>query len=1001
MSKRILIVDDHPLFADAMVQVLARLAPERDVLVVATMAAARESLATEPRPGLVLLDLNLPDSPGSQSLAQLRETFGQVPVAVVSAMDDALRRRQALAAGARAFISKSARPEEMMRDLSGLLGQAPVAPHGPQAATTFESTLPLSTRQLEVLELIGEGKSNKEVARALGVSPGTVKVHLRDIFERLGVHNRTEAAALYAAGQSREPEAYGQGPSATSAELARGLAQVPRVDRALHRERLYDDLDQALARGHVWIHAPPASGKTTLAAGYIRQRRLPVAWVTVREGDHLHGALFHELQAALEAVLGRKVRELPRWQREYEGGDTAFARGYFESLAACAPARLTLVLDNFELALADDGAMARVLAPILVRPRGVRLLLLSRQAPPADAGVHRGCPALIDERALAFTQAETAQLVGEARAAQVLERSRGWAGGIRVLADSAGADRGGVSLFTDTGDDGREALNTLFRNEVFTRLTEAERRRLPDLAWLPWLDEKLAERLQLGDGLGLLQRLHEYNLFVSQSGGREPRYQLHPLFRDLLLEGAPPPTPAAARCAAAALQHAGDLRAAAQVLIQAGAWPALTDLLVEVAETHVDGGQGNIWLDWARRLPTEVAQSVAPLLYWRGQAAMEADPDGAQTDLEAALEAFVAVRNKRDTWLTWCALVQFWVYQFRDYAPLGALLDRYESLKRTLGRPLQPTLRVRVDLMRYVALNFTRPETAALPRLERNLRRLVPLVRNVTARLQIAAMLMRIYSWRGDLPRSGALVEQLGHLQLGSLPPLARLLWRCVRSMHAWYGISPQEGIEQAREGLDEAQRVGIHLLDFTFLIQAIYAAHALGDVDRAREFTRRMRGAVGDTRYLHQCHYMFMVAWLRIVDGRYAEALELSRQSLALGENAGMPYATQQGYYLHAQCLWRNGDRDAALDYGGRGLALAQAHDYGPFIYLHSLNLAQIESHGGDPRRAREHRERARQIREFRGYRHVPFWSHAALAEVFGSAAQSTPGSWHERCTR
>lgn len=189
----ILVVDDHPLFVTALRQVLRELAPGSDITVAGSLQAARQAVETQGTPRLVLLDLNLPDSPGSQTLRRLPEIFGGMTVAVLSSLDDAQRRQQALTAGARAFISKSEKPEHILAALNDLLnGRAPAL----QAASPTSDGL--SVRQREVMELIAAGKSNKEVARDLGMALGTVKVHLREVFDRLGAHNRTEAVTLYA-----------------------------------------------------------------------------------------------------------------------------------------------------------------------------------------------------------------------------------------------------------------------------------------------------------------------------------------------------------------------------------------------------------------------------------------------------------------------------------------------------------------------------------------------------------------------------------------------------------------------------------------------------------------------------------------------------------------------------------------------------------------------------------------------------------------------------------
>lgn len=194
--KQILVVDDHPLFAAAVSDILRELDPDAGVHTVASLAAARVFLSDRGMPALVFLDLNLPDSPASQSLREYSTLFEGAQVVVFSGMDDDLRVRQALAGGAIGFISKALRPAEIMRALTKLLAGESMSPLTPQGNNATGDSK-LSPRQREVMDAIAAGLSNKEIARDLGMAAGTVKVHVREIFSRLGAHNRVEAIALY------------------------------------------------------------------------------------------------------------------------------------------------------------------------------------------------------------------------------------------------------------------------------------------------------------------------------------------------------------------------------------------------------------------------------------------------------------------------------------------------------------------------------------------------------------------------------------------------------------------------------------------------------------------------------------------------------------------------------------------------------------------------------------------------------------------------------------
>lgn len=193
--KSVLLVDDHPLFSAAVADIIVTLAPTSQVRVVDSFASAEGSLKVHGAPDLVFLDLSLPDSPASLSMSRAVGVFSPAKVVILSAYDDDARIRQAYAQGAHGFISKSLRPPEIAKAIAAVLNDRVLTDQ--TAAVESFSPGGLSVRQVEVMEQIIAGQTNKEIARSLGMSPGTVKVHIRNIFQRLGASTRTEAVALY------------------------------------------------------------------------------------------------------------------------------------------------------------------------------------------------------------------------------------------------------------------------------------------------------------------------------------------------------------------------------------------------------------------------------------------------------------------------------------------------------------------------------------------------------------------------------------------------------------------------------------------------------------------------------------------------------------------------------------------------------------------------------------------------------------------------------------
>jgi DNA-binding NarL/FixJ family response regulator len=198
---KILVVDDHVLIREALRGLFSELKPDATVLEAPDAARTVALLAEQPDIALILLDLSLPDCDGLVLLAELRAHHPGIPVVVLSGFPDRANVVQALDHGALGFIPKSAGREVMTSALnlvfSGgvyippeILGSGTPTALKPQASP---ADLGLTERQVDVLALMMQGKSNKAICRRLELAEPTVKNHVTAILKTLGVSNRTEA----------------------------------------------------------------------------------------------------------------------------------------------------------------------------------------------------------------------------------------------------------------------------------------------------------------------------------------------------------------------------------------------------------------------------------------------------------------------------------------------------------------------------------------------------------------------------------------------------------------------------------------------------------------------------------------------------------------------------------------------------------------------------------------------------------------------------------------
>lgn len=198
----VVIADDHPMVRRALAEALSQvLGAGCRAIEAGSLAAARAALETGGI-DLLLLDLYMPGMNGALGLAGLRADFPAVPVLVVSALDDPSTIRQVVEFGASGFLPKSA-PLDAIGEAVGavLAGELwlPASADEPLSAPGIDiaaRVADLTPQQYRVLELLSEGKYNKQIAFELGVTEATIKAHLSQIFRKLGVRSRTQAVIL-------------------------------------------------------------------------------------------------------------------------------------------------------------------------------------------------------------------------------------------------------------------------------------------------------------------------------------------------------------------------------------------------------------------------------------------------------------------------------------------------------------------------------------------------------------------------------------------------------------------------------------------------------------------------------------------------------------------------------------------------------------------------------------------------------------------------------------
>jgi DNA-binding NarL/FixJ family response regulator len=193
---RILVADDHPLLREG---VAALIATEPDLLLVAVAADGREAIEQfrATRPDVTLMDLQMPNMSGIDAVISIRNEWPDARIIVLTTYaGDALALR-ALKAGAQAYVLKGMVRKELLETIRAVhQGQKRVQPDVAMQIASHTADASLSPRELEVLELIAAGHSNKAIGSRLSINEETVKGHVKNILAKLGARDRTHAATL-------------------------------------------------------------------------------------------------------------------------------------------------------------------------------------------------------------------------------------------------------------------------------------------------------------------------------------------------------------------------------------------------------------------------------------------------------------------------------------------------------------------------------------------------------------------------------------------------------------------------------------------------------------------------------------------------------------------------------------------------------------------------------------------------------------------------------------
>jgi len=205
---RVLLVDDHALFRKGVADLLAN-EPGFELVGEAADGLQAVEMARELMPDVILMDISMPGIDGLEATRRIKAEMPYVRIVILTVSESDRSLLEAIKSGAQGYVLKSVQPEALLGTLSGVVrGEASISgamaarllqdlAREPHPAAPPPTPVPrLTQREQEVLGLVAQGKSNKEIASALDIAENTVKNHLKNILEKLHLENRVQAATF-------------------------------------------------------------------------------------------------------------------------------------------------------------------------------------------------------------------------------------------------------------------------------------------------------------------------------------------------------------------------------------------------------------------------------------------------------------------------------------------------------------------------------------------------------------------------------------------------------------------------------------------------------------------------------------------------------------------------------------------------------------------------------------------------------------------------------------
>jgi DNA-binding SARP family transcriptional activator len=622
----------------------------------------------------------------------------------------------------------------------------------------------------------------------------------------------------------------------------------------VQRERLFCLLEKSSEKPVKWISGPGGSGKTTLVSSYLESRQLPALWYQIDQRDADPGTFFYYLGLAFRDIAASNQEPLPLLTPEYLAGFTTFTRRYFETLFTQLPVPYTIVLDNYQDVSPSSPFHELITQGFSLIPDGITIIILSRNEPPPVLSLHETAKQIefIGWNDIRFSFDESRQFA-EIHAENTLEtetlarlytKTDGWIAGLLLILESL---KGGTLEYQLIEHVPLDKVFDYFAEKIFDRSDRELQFFLLKTAFVPGITGYMSEQLTgIASSEQILSRLCRNRFFTEKRSPDDSVYQYHPLFRKFLISRAENTFSTdeireIRRTAAALLLSADRTEEAADLLLKAADWDAITELILNTAPIFAAEGRSETVYTWLTCIPEETVEKVAGLLYWKGICLLLHSPPQSRILFRKAFDLHSSAHDKVGMLLSWSGGTVVSLYD-GEFTPLDEWLSLLEEMH--VDDYIYPSqqLENHVTMSIFNAMAFRQPHHPDIARWRDRATTLVRGSADINFRLQSAVHLLVHDLWNGNFGTATFMLEQtLGLARSRKISPMTHITIMNAHALHAFFTGAWELGGTVVVDALRIADETGVHVWDNQLLASGASCAICRGDLVAADYLLKTM----------------------------------------------------------------------------------------------------------------------------------------------------------------